>query len=565
MRRIVRIFAAMLVCMLLCLNVQAASDASITRLQSSSTVSTDGSCLVTVMATLHLNSPVSDLTFPLPSEAQDITLNGSHIASRRAGGYRLVSLSSMGAYSGDYSFSLQYRLPDILTNGKNGNLDLSLPLLSAFPYPIDSMEFSVTLPGEIPQRPTFISGYRQNSIESDMELSYLGATLNGAIRTQLKDHETLEMQLTLPAEMFPGTVREEKTPTWPYIAMVLCMVLACAYYFLTMRSLPSLFGRRTTPPDGLTAGEMGSCLTGTGPNLTDMVLTWASLGYILIQLDDNGRVLLHKRMDMGNERTGFETRVFHKLFGNRKLVDGSGYHYAQLCRRVAAQHPRTRGMFRRGSGNPTLLRFICTAAAFFSGAAMGITCTANPALRVIAAILFGIICSGCAWVILLGCRNVQLRDRLPLLIGLAAAILWLILGMITGQLPSAAGCLVFEIAAGLACAYGGMRTDSGRTAAAQILHLRHYLRTVKPEELVRICRSNPDYFFELAPYALALGVDKTFAARFRRMHMPACDYLTTGVDTRRTAAEWAQLLREAADTLDLRQKRLPLDRLFGKL
>ena len=49
----------------------------------------------------------------------------------------------------------------------------------------------------------------------------------------------------------------------------------------------------------------GSRLTFTGADLTMMVFSWAQLGYLVIHLDDNGRVMLHKRMDMGNERSSF--------------------------------------------------------------------------------------------------------------------------------------------------------------------------------------------------------------------------------------------------------------------
>ena len=65
-----------------------------------------------------------------------------------------------------------------------------------------------------------------------------------------------------------------------------------------------------------------------------MVFTWAQLGYLLIQTDSGGKVLLHKRMDMGNERSLFENKIFALLFGSRQAVDATGYPYAKLSRKV---------------------------------------------------------------------------------------------------------------------------------------------------------------------------------------------------------------------------------------
>ena len=65
----------------------------------------------------------------------------------------------------------------------------------------------------------------------------------------------------------------------------------------------------------------------------------------------------------------------------------------------------------------------------------------------------------------------------------------------------------------------------------------------------------------MAPYALALGVDKAVAKRFERLHQPNCNYLFTGIEMNRTAAEWCPLRREAVDARDARQKLLRFEML----
>ena len=73
-------------------------------------------------------------------------------------------------------------------------------------------------------------------------------------------------------------------------------------------------------------------------------------------------------------------------------------------------------------------------------------------------------------------------------------------------------------------------------------------------------QQDPDYFFQLAPYALALGVIKPFAANFGNRRLEQCPYIVTRVQGRRTAMEWAQLLSEVADAMDERSRRMMVER-----
>ena len=79
--------------------------------------------------------------------------------------------------------------------------------------------------------------------------------------------------------------------------------------------------------------------------------------------------------------------------------------------------------------------------------------------------------------------------------------------------------------------------------------MRKFMRTAAKTELQRLLKANPGYYHEMAPYALALGVDKAFAARFERLRMPECSYLVTE-RSQMTATEWAAVLRKAVETMD---------------
>ena len=557
-----RFLLIILCCMLLTTAVFCADQA--TSIQSAATVDSDGGCQVTMIATIHLDRGDPNLTFPLPRDAKNVRVNNSWARSSRSDNALEVDISRYtGSSAGDFTLSFTYALPAVVkTEGELGQV-MTLPLLCGFAYPVEKLEFSVTLPGAFETSPTFSSGYYQESIESVIYYTKNPTqnTISGVVNQRMQDHETLTMRLLVPAELFNQAVISvfHVGPYWT-IAGVLTG-LALLYWLLTLRAMPLQRIRCAAPPEGVTAGELGSRLVHTGADLTLMVMTWAQLGYLVVTMDDNGRVFLHKRMEMGNERSAFENHLFRNLFRKRPVVDGTGYHYAQLCRKAASEVPGARSDYMASSGNPVLMSLLCVAVGAVAAAAMGGAMTDSFVARMFMSLLFGILGAVASLAIQAGCKCFHLRNKLPMYIALGCIALWILISILSGQWAIMILGILVQILGGLSNAYGGRRSELGRQTASEILGFRHYLKTVTREELQRIMKYNPDYYFEMAPYALALGVDEEFAKRFERLHQPNCNYLFTRTETGRTAAEWYPLLRETVDALNARQKRLRFEKL----
>lgn len=168
------------------------------------TVASDESCQVTVTALLHLEQITGTLYFPVPVEAESVTLNGTRVATTRTASGRQVDLSGiLGNLVGDFSITVTYILRDVVEYDENEILQLQLPLLEGFAYPVETLEYSVTLPGSVAAKPAFSSGYHQANIEQDLLTQQSGPMISGKATKTLKDHETLSMTLTVTEEMFP--------------------------------------------------------------------------------------------------------------------------------------------------------------------------------------------------------------------------------------------------------------------------------------------------------------------------------------------------------------------------
>lgn len=556
-----RFIIALFCCLMLVTTVSAEN--LVTELDSSTVVSSNGTCQVTITLKLSLDSEPEELWFPLPKDARDITVNGSSAKTRSTSASRDADLSGEISAAGQHTLVIHYSLPDAVTK-KGGQLYLNLTILNGFGYPIENMSFSVELPGEPERDPEFISTYHREGVEALMDYSVAGNTIHCSFTTDLKDHESLSMTLAVSEALFPQSVYKRWSLSSDDMAMYVLTLVALVYWLIFLRAVPFRAWGRPNGPEGLNAGEYPCVLMGKGVDLTAMVISWAQMGYLMIQVDRSGRVLLHKRMEMGNERSEGENRLFRSLFGNRWVVDGTGRRYGELCRKASSVRPGIGNYFKKNSGNPYYFRIISAAIGIFGGISLAAAMATDTANQTALSVFLGILGALAAWQIQAGAASVFLRKKRALILALLASFLWLLLNTRAGEPGVALYILATQWLTGFAAAYGGRRTELGRQMLKETLGLRRFFRTASRKRLGQILEDNPEYFYDMAPYALVLGADRIFAWRVGHEKLPECAYLT-GVGEDMTAAQWNRALRYVVRTLDAMQARQILERIRGMI
>lgn len=526
-----------------------AAASGISSLESSNTVAADGSCRVALTLYLELDETQTEYTFPIPADATQVRLGGTP-ARTRPDGDRLLVILEVGA--GSYTATIEYTIPQVVTADRQ----VRLQLLSGFPYPIEQMAFTVTLPGEITEIPQFHSGYYQGNIASMITLTTESNTLQGHIRTALKDHETLSMTLSADRALFSEMDQPQPLLQAWEAAILGTLILATVYYCVTLLPKLTRKTRCVGVPDGITAGEVGTCLTACGTDLTMLVISWAQMGYLTIEIDRADHVTLRKRMEMGNERSRLEMRCFQDLFHRRTMVDGTGQHYAAIYRKMAKKSTLLRQLYSPKSGSPMLFRMLMLLPSLILGMQMGIDLGGGIGSKTVLAILLAMLSGVLSWFIQSGGKCLPLRNKMPLLLCAVCGLLWLVPAIVTEHIVMAAMLAVLQFIGGIAAAYGGKRSELGIRSLAQIRGLRHFLRTAREPELQQMLAKNGDYFYEMAPYALAMGLDRRFARRFGKTMLPEGGYLDVGTSRPMTASQWAAELRYAADILNKAQKRI---------
>ena len=569
-----RRFAVMLLCLLLMagmLVVPASAENQATRVESIINVTATGDCMVSTTVRLNLDTPQEGLTFPLPLNATDITMNNGSPRINESKSAKEVDLGrSVGGMVGQIDLMFNYNIPGAVKPMRNEDgtvntqfLNLELPLLNSFALPVQELSFVVTLPDNIKYYPTFNSIYQLAGIEASLTYEVDHKMLTGHSTKPLNDHEGVTMNMPVPQEMFPtvSTYIREGNPE--VVPMLICGGVALLYWLLFLRTLPLIRRRSVSVPEGVTAGELGCHLTLAGGDLTMMVFNWAQLGYILIHRD-GGRVMLHKRMDMGNERSPFEMKVYKMLFASRRSVDATSYQYAKLSQKVFSMIPGERELVNPHSGNTKIFRAIACGIHIFCGICIAMNMVSARWLQILLSIILVVVGAVSAWQIHEIAYRTHLRGKTRVYVGLVCCLIWIVLGILCGQWVIPLCAVLAQFVVGYLAAYGGRRSDVGRYDAGHILGVRSYLKRVSREDLVRLMKTDPEYFFNMAPFALALGVIHPFAKNFGSIRLPQCPYLVTKVHGMRTAEEWAELMADTADLIDARYRRMEIEKWFSR-
>ena len=582
-------FLALLSCLILllglCIGVSAAeTDGTYASAVSIfATVSSNGTCDVTTNVTIHLDAPEKNLTFPVPINASNVTLNGKPVLTEKSGSARFVSLSRIiGNMAGDYSFSVGFSVHSAIhslasetTQSTEATepgalpvyrrLELELPLLAGFPHPIKELQFSINLPGMISQPPRFVSGYHQSNIEKDLTYSVSGANIAGRSWSTIKDHETLTMFMDTTEEMFPQTRADLPALESVTTLIGICAGLAFLYWLLFLRNILPIRMYPAVAPEGFGAGQLGTILTEAGADLNLMAFSWAQLGYVILRMDRRGRVFIHKRMEMGNERTAFEQKCFQKLFSRRDVVDTASFAYRRLFQNVKLQ-TASRQLFRKkGVLHTKIFRSIMAVAGLLSGTCFGILLGNMLDYGWVFMVILSAVGLICSWHIQFWPDGVFLHHHSRLWTAAILSVLWLAIGVVIKQFPLALLAVTMQLLAGFLASFGGRRTEDGRNAMGQTLSLRRYFKKLPEDRIYQLCQNNPDLFFDLAPYALALGCDKRLARRFGPRRLPVCPYIRVSNSRGLTAKQWSQLMRQILDSMAVRQKKMPLEGLNSVL
>ena len=527
------------------------------------TVMEDGSCQVSMTITLSMERMDTSMRFPIPAGASDVQLNGFGVGTYYSGTVQYVNLSTvLEPEATSATFTLNYKVAQVAdSSGK-----VTMPLLSGFQLPISSFDFTVSFPGTVTSQPSFTSAQYQSNIESSLYWNVNGSTVSGRTTALLNDYETLDMSLKLDSNLFSHRKGSRYDGLEvPGRIMRWIMVVSLLYWVLFMRpGLPKV-RRCAQPPQGYTAGHMRPVLTLDGPDLSLIVLSWAQMGYVLLERKTGGKIIIHREMDMGNERSTYEQQIFSTLFRKRNFVDTGSLAYAALCGKVEKQLSVSKILSHKRNGNPLIFRLLLLSVNLLVGWNLGFTLGSNAAWQIVLMIFFCILSLILGKLIQDSALGILLWKPGAVVRFLLASAVWILPFFFCGSLFLGIRTALLQLIAGILAAYGGRRSVDGIEALSQSLGL--LLSFLVPEKtgFSIAKKADPEYFHTLAPHALAFGADRLFAYRFGKERIAECPYLVGIPDADRTASQWSRILRNTLRSMNARYEGLKKEQLINRL
>lgn len=539
MKRLFRLLW-MLIVILCCAATVYAADPVVQKMNVRCEVDKHGDYTMTVTAEVMFSEASEEVMLPIGMDARRISVSGYKLSKETIDGNTWVVLKNSEGLTGLQTFVITYEKLRAVTLGEDKSQTLDIELLCPlWDWPVEKLAFSVTMPKEFDAAPVFSSGYYADQIAVDSRIE--GMTIQGTVQESLLDRESVDLTLLLPKRFFRLQNIPGATDPADRILMILLFAMTAVYWYRTLRNPRTKRTDRKLTPEGILAWEFPYVSKGGGLDLPLLLSEWGSLGYITLSVSRSGRIRVHSRIPMAGERKPYEVRVYRTLFCRDTVCYADTARFRRIGERAgkACRSFWNSRLFTRDSGNPYLVQLLVSlifGLHWFRAMDYLLPAWTWRLFLLIPTLVIGVLAG---W---------TLQDILKrILRRMWSKICWFapLILLVTGLLAQFGGgwltallTLLVVLLSVVGTLRGGKRTEDGLDRIAQIRTFRSYIRQADIHHLQLMLHEDGQYFYDLLPYAEALGMGKRFAKRFANMQLEPCVWLDYPGLKSRTAMEF---------------------------
>ena len=398
-----------------------------------------------------------------------------------------------------------------------------------FPKPFDTTMYNLT------------GGFYGSVDNSFFSHEAEGSTIRAATTRQLQPHEGVTLRVELPEGYFVGA-REIKDPFYRRMYVFLLLALSGSVYLWYRYGRDDLVVTPVefTPPEGMTPAETGYIIDGhtDTKDITALLIYWADKGYMSIEEIDkkNFRFIKLKPLPPGSR--SFEESLFDDLFKNRDQVDTSElkFKFAESLKfakkdvtEFFRENPESRIFTRKSRWARGFISFMILLTAGLTIWKLVSEMSSETAPSLILAGIGGVMIMVNAGLIQLLLDKWNTLGRffrvfllmlapLPLL---AATLIALLLTLSTPQLPGLILAALVSIAGLTILSFiARKRTERGTLLFGKILGLKDFINRAELDRIKMLVDENPQYFYNVLPYAYSLGLSEKWAKNFNDIVTP---------------------------------------------
>ncbi len=555
-----------------------ATDYSIESLESHVVINEKGVWDVSEAIVMHFHKPLHGFYRYLPYEFIDTKARVSHIKAsdklheERKRGFVILRLGDADrTVTGRQEYSIGFRY-DIGIDPYPDYDEFYYNLVGdGWEVPIEEFSFSITFPKPIEEEKIFFTTGKVGSVSSEgvkWSLSPDRLTIEGSI-APIGVGEALTVRVEMEDGYYAERFNYERITRPVYlILMPLTLILAIFLWHRHGRDKDLIIVPQFDPPSGTTPLDVGYLIDGSldSHDVTAMLFYWADKGCLTIVEEGKEVSFIRGRDPEG--ALPHEQKLYDDFFsfGKGGIVKAKNLegNFADAYRKLAAQvekyytkeNPLESSLSHKM--RKVILLLLAIPAFGFGFSFAGIYIDLNVVFRAFCSLIIGV---ALFWLLYRLDKNWYIMKRPKRLLNMVIIAFVAIVGFVFLQLVGGAWegvvnivLIALTLAANFAIAFLAVitkqRSPFGQRQLELILGLRDFIERVEMEQLKRMIKDNPQFYYRVLSFAIVLGLEKKWAKKFDNIMLEPPAWYAGSSHTVWTAIAVSSILSRTTSTME---------------
>ena len=410
---------------------------------------------------------------------------------------------------------------------------------------IENVTFKINMPKSFsPDRLYFTHGQKGSTKHDGVDWNIEGNTIKGSLMLSLMPKDSLTIALPLPEGYFSQAERI-KTNEMPYgwLVPIACVALGTILWVFMGRKKQVIPTVEFYPPQGATSADVGFLIDGRVDSfdITSLIIYWADKGYLSITEEIVKKLLgikkvftLTKLRDISQDSQDYEKEMFEELFymgdGVKVRTEQLENRFSTVGERVKKQvkssfedNKETRIFKRTNILCRILLLLIGVVSTLpFSYMAMKQSGNVGEAELLGKSIIMSAVIITVFYFlmhILKNWKGMKKGERFKQLF-FALLICGAICGTyiyslsLSGNVLTALLSLISAAMLGIMSNLCNRRTETGMWYEEKLTGFKEFIKVAELDRIQLLVDENPNYFYDILPFAMVLGVTDKWAKNF---------------------------------------------------
>lgn len=407
---------------------------------------------------------------------------------------------------------------------------------------IDQVNFTINMPKDFDT--SELSFYvPKDGTTSDLRYTVSGTTITGQYaQTMRTNRGSLTVYLPLPAGYFSFPQNSEIASYAAAVIFALFAMLSLWLFFRFGKDEPLITTVEFSAPEGLSSAQVGYVYRGMTSNkeITSLIFYWASKGYLTIHEVSKDKYELKKVKEMGKEMYSGEQALFNALFKKDSTVRTDKL--PQSYQTVLQNSYLTLNQYFKGKRRmydafaTTLKVLLSLGISFLFSLYVAILLYGYYQTLWVAVVSFlaAFAYAGVALVVLSLIVHFRV-DRadpskrsgaiifftmvLAVMVMITLTIAWIMVPWLYGNRMLALIVVGLFYLVAYVLSFMSKLTPYGTHIKGQVLGLRNFIETAEKDRLEALVKDNPEYFYDVLPFAYVLDVTDVWIDKFKNIAM----------------------------------------------